>query len=77
MLPGCIQKKEKLLKDRITFADVCNHLGSIYLVLHQPDKSLDFHRKALAIRSEMGNTEGMAKSHNNVGETFFLSPETR
>ncbi len=64
-------KKGEIADDKITFSDVCNHLGTIYLLLNQPDKSLEFHRKALAIRSELGNIEGVAKSDNNIGETFL------
>jgi len=57
--------------DYINLADVCNHLGTIYLALEQPDRSMEYHRKALAYRVSLNTPEGMANSFNNIGKVFL------
>jgi signal transduction histidine kinase/Tfp pilus assembly protein PilF len=57
--------------DYINLADVCNHLGTIYLALEQPDRSMEYHRKALAYRISLNTPEGMANSFNNIGKVFL------
>jgi len=64
-------KESLFLNDKMAKADAYNHLGSIYLALNQEEKSLEYHRKAIELRSELKNSEGLAKSFNNIGETFF------
>jgi len=58
--------------DYINLADVCNHLGTIYLALEQPDRSMEYHRKALAYRVSLNTPEGMANSFNNIGKVFLV-----
>jgi len=58
--------------DYINLADVCNHLGTIYLALEHPDRSMEYHRKALAYRVSLNTPEGMANSFNNIGKVFLM-----
>jgi len=58
--------------DYINLADVCNHLGTIYLALEQPDRSMEYHRKALTYRISLNTPEGMANSFNNIGKVFLV-----
>ncbi len=62
--------------DYINLADVCNHLGTIYLSLDQPEKSMEFHRKALEYRLVLKTPEGLANSYNNIGKVFLVKNET-
>ncbi|NEW85286.1 MAG: sensor histidine kinase, partial [Mariniphaga sp.] len=57
--------------DKIIYAEVCNHLGGLYLLIDQPEKSLEFHHKALNNRNVINNPEGIAKSYNNIGKIFL------
>jgi len=56
----------------VNLADACNHLGTIYLTLEQPEKSMEYHRKALAYRVALKTPEGMANSFNNIGKVFLM-----
>jgi len=58
--------------DYVSLADACNHLGTIYLSLEQPEKSMEYHRKALAYRVALKTPEGMANSFNNIGKVFLV-----
>jgi signal transduction histidine kinase len=58
------------LHDSLLYAQTCSHLGSLYMLLEQYDKALDYSRKGLAFRGDMNNPEGIAKSCNNVGIVF-------
>ena len=44
-----------------------NNIGLIYQELDQFNKAIDFHEKALAIRSKYDLTKDIAKSYNNLG----------
>jgi len=59
-------------KDYINLSDVCNHLGSIYLALDKPDRSMEYHRKALFYRLSLNTPEGLANSYNNIGKVFLV-----
>jgi len=58
--------------DYLNLADICNHLGTIYLSINQPDKSMEYHRKALNYRLVLKTPEGMANSYNNIGKVFLV-----
>ncbi len=58
--------------DFVNLANVCNHLGTIYLSLELPDKSMEYHRKALGYRVALKTPEGMANSFNNIGKVFLM-----
>ncbi len=47
-----------------------NTIALVYEKTDDPDRALDFHRKALRIRKTIQNRRGEAASHNNIGETF-------
>ena len=63
-------------KDYINLADVCNHLGSIYLALDKTAKSMEYHRKALFYRLSLKTPEGLANSYNNIGKVFLAKKQS-
>jgi len=58
--------------DYLNLADICNHLGTIYLSINQPEKSMEYHRKALNYRLVLNTPEGLANSYNNIGKVFLM-----
>ena len=47
-----------------------NGIGVAYLQLGQPQKSLEFHRKALRIRKQTKDLEGTAISLRYIGQVY-------
>lgn len=48
-------------------ADLHNGLGIVWLYRGDPDEAARHHRRALGIREELGDLQGRAKSHLNLG----------
>ncbi|MBK9290720.1 MAG: tetratricopeptide repeat protein [Bacteroidetes bacterium] len=51
-------------------ANVYNNLGLVYDDLRQYERSLEYHREALAIRERLNDQHGIAASLNNLGNAY-------
>jgi tetratricopeptide (TPR) repeat protein len=47
-------------------ASCYNNLGNIYLEMNNPEKSLNYYKKSLELRTNIGDKEGIASVYGNI-----------
>lgn len=47
-----------------------NSIGSVYLILNQYEKSIDYFKEAIRIQEKLKNTQRLAVNNQNIGEAY-------
>lgn len=67
---AAVSKLEKRKIDK-PLASCYSTIGSVYGNIKEYDLAIQFHRKALAVRLQLGYQKGIGQSYNNMGEIFL------
>ncbi|WP_170124281.1 ATP-binding protein [Breznakibacter xylanolyticus] len=65
-----------LLNNPLLTGDVCNHLGSYYLLTNDPVRALGYHRQALAYRRLPAVPDEVGQSYINLGKCYLALQRT-
>ena len=62
--------KQRNQRDLQACIDIYHQLGNVYYSLEEYQQAIDFHQKSLAIKRQIGDRHGEAKSLNNLGSAY-------
>lgn len=70
VLEHTLLQSEKI-SDKDLYARALNGTGSVYFLLSEYTRSLEFFQKALSVNEEIGNNSGMATNIGNIGNVYW------